>query len=77
MGSGDPSRLWPSPGERGEGRGARDDSKNAFFGFGTVDDASRFDNISITGELVPEPSTLCLAIFGLVGLIGFGRRRKR
>jgi hypothetical protein len=27
--------------------------------------------------LVPEPSTFALAAFGLVGLIGFGRRRKR
>jgi hypothetical protein len=28
-------------------------------------------------SLVPEPSTLALASFGLLGLIGFGRRRKR
>jgi hypothetical protein len=26
---------------------------------------------------VPEPTTFCLAAFGLLGLIGFGRRRKR
>jgi hypothetical protein len=28
-------------------------------------------------EAVPEPSTFLLAAFGLLGLIGFGRRRKR
>ncbi len=27
--------------------------------------------------VIPEPSTLCLAAIGLLGLIGFGRRRKR
>jgi hypothetical protein len=32
---------------------------------------------SVSGILVPEPSTLCLAAVGLLGLIGFGRRRKR
>jgi len=26
---------------------------------------------------IPEPSTLALATLGLLGLIGFGRRRKR
>jgi hypothetical protein len=28
-------------------------------------------------NVVPEPSTFALAAFGLIGLIGFGRRRKR
>ncbi len=35
------------------------------------------DNVSIDGTVVPEPSTIALAAFGLLGLIGFGRRRKR
>jgi hypothetical protein len=34
-------------------------------------------NFSIDDVLVPEPSTLFLAALGLLGLIGFGRRRKR
>jgi len=31
----------------------------------------------ITAVVVPEPSTFVLAALGLLGLIGFGRRRKR
>jgi hypothetical protein len=32
---------------------------------------------TFTVSVIPEPSTFALAAFGLLGLIGFGRRRKR
>jgi hypothetical protein len=32
---------------------------------------------TVAFDPIPEPSTLCLATLGLLGLIGFGRRRKR
>ena len=44
------------------------DTANAYFGFGTGRSPARFDNISITGTLVPEPSV------ALVGLLGLGRQ---
>lgn len=48
------------------------DSATTQFGFGSVNDTMRFDNISITQ--VPEPSTMLLALGGLGGL--FIRRRR-
>lgn len=44
-------------------------------GSGDID----IDTIIVSGEVgvVPEPCTLCLAALGLLGLIVFGRRRKR
>lgn len=35
-----------------------------------------FDDLSYTGEGIPEPSTLLLAALGLLGLLGCGRRRR-
>jgi arylsulfatase A-like enzyme len=35
------------------------------------------DNLSFTLSAVPEPSTFVLAALGILGLLGFGRRRKR
>lgn len=54
------------------------DSNEAFFGFGNVynNDTSgvSIDNISITGTLIPEPSTLALIGLGACMMI---RRRRR
>jgi len=33
------------------------------------------DNVSVTGAPVPEPSTILLVGTGLIGIIGFGRKR--
>jgi hypothetical protein len=49
---------------------------------GATDDRSRIMEIDVFesvggGAAVPEPSTFALAALGLLGLIGFGRRRKR
>jgi hypothetical protein len=41
----------------------------------TADGASMFLN-AVNYMAVPEPSTFCLAAFGLLGLIGFGRRKR-
>lgn len=49
-------------------------SNEVFFGFGTVDDAARFDNIVINGELIPEPGSLALLSLG--GVLLAARRRR-
>jgi hypothetical protein len=49
------------------------DAGNANFSF----NAYLLADNDLNNILVPEPSTLCLATLGLLGLIGFGRRRKR
>ncbi|MDA0835005.1 MAG: PEP-CTERM sorting domain-containing protein, partial [Planctomycetota bacterium] len=36
-----------------------------------------FDHLAFSIETVPEPSTIALLLTGSVGLIGYGRRRKR
>jgi len=46
-------------------------------GGGDGNAAVRFGNVIINGSVVPEPSTFVLAALGLLGLIGFGRRRRR
>ena len=46
-------------------------SSEVFFGFGTVDDEARFDNINITG--VPEPS---VAMFSSLACLAFFIRRR-
>jgi len=38
-------------------------------------EGANFDNVLVTA--VPEPSTLLLAAFGLLGVLGFARRRRR
>jgi hypothetical protein len=50
------------------------DSNEVFFGFGTAQHAARFDNISITGEVVPEPSSFALISLGLGALYLLRRR---
>ncbi|MDT8390935.1 MAG: PEP-CTERM sorting domain-containing protein [Lentisphaeria bacterium] len=51
------------------------DNNIGYIGFGSVNDTIRFDNVSVTGAVIPEPSTAILAGLGLVGLC-FRRRRK-
>lgn len=51
-------------------------SSEVFFGFGTVEDPARFDNIEITGTAIPEPTSLGLLGLGGLALLS-GRRRRR
>ncbi len=37
----------------------------------------QFDNVLLDGTAVPEPSTFALAALGSLGLLGWGRRRRR
>lgn len=49
------------------------DSNEVWFGFGTGRSDGTFDNINITGELIPEPASI--ALIGLGGLAMITRRR--
>jgi len=49
------------------------DSEEVFFGFGTGRSPGYFDNISITGAAIPEPST---ALLGSLGMLALLRRRR-
>lgn len=49
------------------------DTEEVYFGFGTGDAPVRFDNISITGTAIPEPS---VALLGGLGLLALMRRRR-
>jgi hypothetical protein len=48
---------------------------NGEVGFGSVNDTGRFDNIVITGTLVPEPSSLAMLAFGMLTLWLFRKRK--
>lgn len=79
--TGDFSITWDGPLPTGANRGPMTalgytfDSKDVFFAFGTGKGASplRIDNISISGDEIPEPASL--ALIGLGGLLIVGRRR--
>lgn len=76
--TGDFSFEWTYPAQPNRGpmtvNGYTFDSNEIFFGFGTQDDPARFDNISITGNEVPEPGSL--ALLGLGGLLIASHRRR-
>lgn len=66
----------PNPGPNSENlnyTGYTFTSSEAYFAFGTGRSPALFDNISITGEPVPEAST---AVLGLVGALALLRRRR-
>ena len=59
---------------------------NLFDGTNIVSFQAQFEDVAVGGgssfklgvvESVPEPSTLLLAALGLLGLLGFGRRKRR
>ena len=49
-------------------------SNEIYFGFGSGDSETRFDNINITGTAIPEPSVALLSGIGFLMLL---RRKKR
>jgi len=54
--------------------------KSLTFAFASTDypELAGIDSVIITGDPIPEPSTLALLTIGLVGLVGYGwRQRKR
>jgi len=79
--TGDFTINWDGPGHPGTESmsitGYTFDSAAVYFGFGTGDTSSRFDNISITGTEVgpPAPEPGSLALLGLGGLLTARRRR--
>jgi hypothetical protein len=51
------------------------DPGTIYVGVQTHNNLAPFDNLEIVG--VPEPSTFVLAALGMLGMMGFGRRRNR
>jgi len=45
---------------------------NAYAGTGTL----RYDMVTVNGSVIPEPSTFVFGGIGLIGLIGYGLRRR-
>ena len=52
-----------------------DTNSGIFIGTGNVANTHALDNFTIQG-VIPEPSTFLIATIGLLGLLGFGRRRR-
>ncbi len=42
----------------------------------TGEQRAHFDNVRLDGPVIPEPTTLAMMLTGLIGLIGFARRRR-